>query len=434
MMDTAPAAHAVGGCVIGGGRARSSRVTTDTRGLAPRRFVRRAERRALRRPRFRRAGARRGRRRSARRAQPRRRRSPAPDRRRRYAARARRARDVLARAASTFRVVGVTGSNGKTTTKEMIAAIFRAAVGRCRGRGDAGQLQQRDRPAAHAARVARAASTRRVRDRHEPSRRDARARGNRAADDRLDHQRAARAPGIHAQRRRGGAPSTPTSIACAAHARHGDRQRRRCARRLWRAAAARGGAPRRDVRARSAGRRLGALRAHPRAARSSSLRRPGTRTSCCASPAATWRATRSPRRRPRTRPALPLDGDRRAASKRFVRSHGRLVAITSTSAASAVIDDSYNANPDSVRAAIDVLAARAAPRWLVLGDMGEVGDARSRLSSRDRRLCARRRRRSAVRRRHAGARSGRRVRHAAPSTSPPSTRWHRGSPAQRAPA
>jgi len=38
-----------------------------------------------------------------------------------------------------------------------------------------------------------------------------------------------------------------------------------------------------------------------------------------------------------------------------------------------LIDDSYNANPDSVRAAIDVLAACEAPAVLVLGDMGEVG-------------------------------------------------------------
>ncbi len=38
-----------------------------------------------------------------------------------------------------------------------------------------------------------------------------------------------------------------------------------------------------------------------------------------------------------------------------------------------LIDDSYNANPDSVRAAIEVLAGMPAPRALVLGDMGEVG-------------------------------------------------------------
>jgi len=38
-----------------------------------------------------------------------------------------------------------------------------------------------------------------------------------------------------------------------------------------------------------------------------------------------------------------------------------------------VIDDSYNANPDSVRAAIDVLVSCPAPTVLVLGDMGEVG-------------------------------------------------------------
>jgi len=38
-----------------------------------------------------------------------------------------------------------------------------------------------------------------------------------------------------------------------------------------------------------------------------------------------------------------------------------------------VIDDTYNANPDSVRAAIAVLAREPSPRWLVLGDMGEVG-------------------------------------------------------------
>jgi len=51
---------------------------------------------------------------------------------------------------------------------------------------------------------------------------------------------------------------------------------------------------------------------------------------------------------------------------------GRLQVKRARSGAT-VIDDSYNANPDSVRAAIDVLAAQAAPTVLVLGDMGEVG-------------------------------------------------------------
>lgn len=39
-----------------------------------------------------------------------------------------------------------------------------------------------------------------------------------------------------------------------------------------------------------------------------------------------------------------------------------------------LIDDSYNANPDSVRAAIEVLSGLPGPRWLLLGDMGEVGE------------------------------------------------------------
>jgi UDP-N-acetylmuramoyl-tripeptide--D-alanyl-D-alanine ligase len=42
-----------------------------------------------------------------------------------------------------------------------------------------------------------------------------------------------------------------------------------------------------------------------------------------------------------------------------------------------LIDDSYNANPSSMRAAIDTLALATGERWLVLGDMAELGaDAR----------------------------------------------------------
>src|SRR3970282_1282877 len=38
-----------------------------------------------------------------------------------------------------------------------------------------------------------------------------------------------------------------------------------------------------------------------------------------------------------------------------------------------VLDDTYNANPDSVIAAIEVLARASGRKFLVLGDMGEVG-------------------------------------------------------------
>jgi UDP-N-acetylmuramoyl-tripeptide--D-alanyl-D-alanine ligase len=58
----------------------------------------------------------------------------------------------------------------------------------------------------------------------------------------------------------------------------------------------------------------------------------------------------------------PVQGRSRAM---LVEQGGRVLTL---------VDDSYNANPDSMAAAIAVLAELPGPRLLVMGDMGEVGD------------------------------------------------------------
>ena len=52
---------------------------------------------------------------------------------------------------------------------------------------------------------------------------------------------------------------------------------------------------------------------------------------------------------------------------------GRLASCY-TSGGARIINDTYNANPLSTRAAIEVLVASGADTWLVLGDMAELGD------------------------------------------------------------
>ena len=67
-----------------------------------------------------------------------------------------------------------------------------------------------------------------------------------------------------------------------------------------------------------------------------------------------------------------------AGLEKFNGVAGRLQRKTATHGA-ALIDDTYNANPASLRAALKVLAQAAGKKILVLGDMGELGADAARL-------------------------------------------------------
>jgi UDP-N-acetylmuramoyl-tripeptide--D-alanyl-D-alanine ligase len=70
----------------------------------------------------------------------------------------------------------------------------------------------------------------------------------------------------------------------------------------------------------------------------------------------------------------------RQGLERFTAAKGRL-CVKTTGRGVHLIDDTYNANPDSVTAALETLAAMkgAAPAYIALGDMLELGDQAARL-------------------------------------------------------
>jgi UDP-N-acetylmuramoyl-tripeptide--D-alanyl-D-alanine ligase len=66
--------------------------------------------------------------------------------------------------------------------------------------------------------------------------------------------------------------------------------------------------------------------------------------------------------------------DHVAAGLGAVRAVPGRLQFKKTASGAWLIDDSYNANPSSVRAGIDVLAGLDGRKWLVLGDMAELGE------------------------------------------------------------
>jgi UDP-N-acetylmuramoyl-tripeptide--D-alanyl-D-alanine ligase len=268
-------------------------------------------------------------------------------------------------------VVAITGSNGKTTTKEMVAAIFRAAVGADAVAATAGNLnnaiglpltvlalRERHRLAVFELGMNHRGETRELAAIALPT-------IALVTNAQREHQEFMRSVAEVAAEHAdviAALPAGGTAVINAddAHAY------------VWRETAARAGArvvsfgldARADV---TASCELQAARSRlmlrtPEGGATVTLHVPGRHMVANAvAAAASARAA-----------GVALDAIARGLES-FRPVAGRLVPRTN-SHGGVVIDDTYNANPDSVRAAVDVLAAAPGERWLVLGDMGEVGE------------------------------------------------------------
>lgn len=72
--------------------------------------------------------------------------------------------------------------------------------------------------------------------------------------------------------------------------------------------------------------------------------------------------------------ALDLDAEFIARGLAAMQAVGGRMTITAGRHGARIIDDSYNANPGSLAAALGWLAQQPGTRWAALGDMGELGD------------------------------------------------------------
>ncbi|MEF8793407.1 UDP-N-acetylmuramoyl-tripeptide--D-alanyl-D-alanine ligase [Thiohalorhabdus sp.] len=72
--------------------------------------------------------------------------------------------------------------------------------------------------------------------------------------------------------------------------------------------------------------------------------------------------------------ALGIAPERAAAGMEAVAPTAGRLQIRSGPGGLVVLDDTYNANPESLVAALDVLTQQGGHTWAVLGDMGELGD------------------------------------------------------------